>query len=230
MTSSARPSSIGGISSPSALAVLRLITNSNLTGNCTGSSLGLRAHEDAVGVVRCAPEIIDQVIPIGEQATELNEETERIDGWKAVAYRQCCNLRAMGAREGIRQHDQAAIWRVRKCGNYGFELRGVVNVCGARLHWQGHGGGFEGVQPIFATRACPSGSLSGYPISAPMRRIRSGCCARATSGYTVPPSSVRNSRRLMGTPSVRGSHPTTSLKSSCCASQHFGPPDFRNGL
>ena len=40
ITSSARPSSIGEISRPSALAVLRLITNSNLTGPWTGSSLG----------------------------------------------------------------------------------------------------------------------------------------------------------------------------------------------
>jgi hypothetical protein len=28
-------------------------------------------------------------------------------------------------------------------------------------------------------------------------------------------------------PSSRGSHPTTSLKKLCCASQHFGSPDFR---
>jgi hypothetical protein len=30
-------------------------------------------------------------------------------------------------------------------------------------------------------------------------------------------------------PIVEGSHPTTSLKKPCCASQHFSPPDFRNG-
>ena len=28
---------------------------------------------------------------------------------------------------------------------------------------------------------------------------------------------------------VEGSHPTISLKKLCCASQHFGPSDFRNG-
>src|SRR3954465_4403462 len=41
MTSSARASSKGGTSSPSALAVFRLITNSNLVGCSTGSSAGL---------------------------------------------------------------------------------------------------------------------------------------------------------------------------------------------
>src|SRR5947209_11547730 len=41
MTSSARASSDGGTVSPSALAVLRLITSSNLVGCCTGKSAGL---------------------------------------------------------------------------------------------------------------------------------------------------------------------------------------------
>ena len=41
ITSSARPSSDGGIVRPSALAVLRLITSSNLVGCSTGRSAGL---------------------------------------------------------------------------------------------------------------------------------------------------------------------------------------------
>jgi hypothetical protein len=41
ITSSARVSSVGGIVSPSALAVLRLITISNLAGSWTGRSAGL---------------------------------------------------------------------------------------------------------------------------------------------------------------------------------------------
>src|SRR6185295_10867248 len=41
ITSSARASRLGGISRPSAFAVLRLITSANLTGAWTGSSLGL---------------------------------------------------------------------------------------------------------------------------------------------------------------------------------------------
>src|SRR5262249_8677977 len=40
ITSSARASSVGGTSRPSALAVLRLITNSYLVGACTGRSPG----------------------------------------------------------------------------------------------------------------------------------------------------------------------------------------------
>src|SRR4051794_24253032 len=40
ITSSARPSKVVGKSSPSALAVLRLITSSYLVGACTGRSAG----------------------------------------------------------------------------------------------------------------------------------------------------------------------------------------------
>src|SRR5262245_53616643 len=40
ITSSARASTLAGISMPSAFAVLRLITNSYLVGACTGSSAG----------------------------------------------------------------------------------------------------------------------------------------------------------------------------------------------
>src|SRR6516164_8519401 len=40
ITSSARASSVGGTSRPSAFAVLRLITSSNLVGACTGRSAG----------------------------------------------------------------------------------------------------------------------------------------------------------------------------------------------
>src|SRR5262245_58949159 len=38
-----------------------------------------------------------------------------------------------------------------------------------------------------------------------------------------------NSRRLMGIPSVRGLHPYHIVEKPCCATQHSGPPDFRNG-
>src|SRR5262249_8332876 len=41
ITSSARARSVDGISSPSALAVLRLMTSSNFVGACTGRSAGL---------------------------------------------------------------------------------------------------------------------------------------------------------------------------------------------
>jgi PAS domain-containing protein len=55
-------------------------------------------------------------------------------------------------------------------------------------------------------QACASGSLSAYPISTPIRRIWSGCCARADIGHAAaPPRSVMNWRRFTGHPH-RSSH------------------------
>jgi GAF domain len=43
-----------------------------------------------------------------------------------------------------------------------------------------------------------SGSFSDHPISTPIRRLPSACCARAASGHTAaPPTRVMKSRRLM---------------------------------
>ena len=55
MISSARASTDGGIVRPSALAVLRLMTSSNLVGCSTGRSAGLRALQDLVHVDGGAP-------------------------------------------------------------------------------------------------------------------------------------------------------------------------------
>jgi len=51
------------------------------------------------------------------QAADCSELTVGIDGREAVAGRQRCDLYAMGIREGIRHHDQAAIRRACLFGN-----------------------------------------------------------------------------------------------------------------
>src|SRR5947209_5950919 len=51
MTSSARASTDDGMSRPSALAVLRLITSSYLPGACTGRSAG---YSQVIGLNECA--------------------------------------------------------------------------------------------------------------------------------------------------------------------------------
>ena len=61
-----------------------------------GKLARLRALEDAIGIGRRAPKIIEQVISVGQQAAEFSEETERIDGRETVASRQRCDLHAMG--------------------------------------------------------------------------------------------------------------------------------------
>jgi HNH endonuclease len=59
---------------------------------------------------------------------------------------------------------------------------------------------------------CPSG-LSARPISTPIRRIRSPCCARAASGHAVaPPSNVMNARRFTRSPRQRGRAASAELR------------------
>jgi hypothetical protein len=123
MTSSARCCRNKGTSRPSALAVLRLITSSYLVGACTGSSLGFSPLEDAIYIGRRSPKIIGQVNAVGQQAADLSEKTERIDGRETVASRQRCDLYAIGNREGIRDHDQAAIQLASLCSNDKYRAR-----------------------------------------------------------------------------------------------------------
>jgi hypothetical protein len=80
----------------------------------------------------------------------------------------------------------------------GFILRPSLQPNRCRLCWNA------------ATRACASGSSSAWPMSTPIRRTRSGCCARAGSGQiaAVPPISVMNSRRLMP---IMGFDPSRAL-------------------
>src|SRR5262249_50761950 len=57
-----------------------------------------------------------------------------------------------------------------------------------------------------AARACPSGSSSRVGINMPIRRSRSGCCARAASGHTAaePAIPLMKSRRRIAAPKAQG--------------------------
>ena len=88
ITSSARASSVGGTSRPSALAVLRLIT-SLVLGRRLHRQVGrLLALEDAVDVVGRAPILVDVIGPIGDQAASGDEETFVVDRGQLVPSRQ----------------------------------------------------------------------------------------------------------------------------------------------
>ena len=56
-----------------------------------------------------------------------------------------------------------------------------------------------------------------------------GCRAGDASDHAAaPPRSVMNSRRFIRILSPRIT-PYHIVENPCCASQHFGPPDFRSG-
>ena len=73
ITSSARASNVGGISRPSALAVLRLIDEFVLGRRLHRQVGGLLALEDAIDVAGRAPVPVDHIGPIGDQTASGDE-------------------------------------------------------------------------------------------------------------------------------------------------------------
>ena len=77
ITSSARASSVGGTSRPSALAVLRLIDQLVLGRRLHRQVGRLLALEDAIDVAGRAPVLVDRIRPIGDQAAGGDEDSGR---------------------------------------------------------------------------------------------------------------------------------------------------------
>ena len=91
-----------------ALAVLRLITSSNLVGCCTGRSCGFRAFQDAIDVIGRAQEQVGIVDAIGHQTAGRGERTREIDGGQAVFGRGSEDRVAMHDGEDVGQDQQSA--------------------------------------------------------------------------------------------------------------------------
>src|SRR5215217_4985490 len=79
ITSSARARSVGGTSRPSALAVLRLIASSYLTGSLNREVGRLLTPEHAIDVRRRAPVLVDDISAVSDQTAARNEESQRIN-------------------------------------------------------------------------------------------------------------------------------------------------------
>src|SRR5262249_21915319 len=87
MTWSARARSAGGMVTPRALAVRRLMVSSNFVGCSTGRSPGLAPLEDLVHVGRSAPKCIRDTRSVGDEGASLSMVDQQRDGRQAVP---CC--------------------------------------------------------------------------------------------------------------------------------------------
>ena len=134
ITSSARASSVGGTSRPSALAVLRLITSSNLVG-CLHRQVGrLLALEDTVDVAGGATELVDIVSPVGDQAADDDEGALEVDRGQLVLGRQPDDQGAMTNRRSARRHDQPAVGRAREGRDGAVNLGRLARADRVHLH------------------------------------------------------------------------------------------------
>ena len=88
ITSSARSRIDGGTASPSAVAVLRFTTISNLVGNCTGEIARLLAAQDAINIGGGATPEVYPVGSVGEQTTVSGKVRIPIDCGYVVSGRR----------------------------------------------------------------------------------------------------------------------------------------------
>jgi hypothetical protein len=107
MISSTRAGTVAGTSRPSALAVLRLIINSNLVGRITGRSV-----ENAAGVVANQPVSIDVIHSIAHKASDDDIYSERINCGYRITGSQRGNLLALAEEKRIAQNYQTvgSLW------------------------------------------------------------------------------------------------------------------------
>jgi hypothetical protein len=104
ITSSARASSVGGASTPGALAVVRLMTRSNLVGCSTGMSPGLVPRRIRSTMSAARRKQIGEIGSVRHETAGLNIIAGIKDRRQPRAERKSDNARAVGGKEGI-AHD-----------------------------------------------------------------------------------------------------------------------------
>src|SRR5262249_26128333 len=115
ITSSARASSVGGTSRPSALAVFTLIVSSYLTGALRRQISGILTLEDAIDVGRRAADDVERVGSVGHQGAFGDELSKTVDRRQAMALRQRHNQRTVGVCERGPRNDQPSARPACKC-------------------------------------------------------------------------------------------------------------------
>jgi len=111
---------------PSALAVLRLITNSNLVAFCTGRSAGFFALKDAIDVASGLPALTERVRSVGDQDPISDQETGLIARRQSVSRRQRDDQIEIVDRQRACGSNQAAIRSARKIGHSLFDVSGFT--------------------------------------------------------------------------------------------------------
>jgi hypothetical protein len=130
------------------------------------------------------------------------------------------------------------VFSLRACTDPIARDRPMRSACSIRMFWPARHPNFCNVCTNAARRLRSSGSVSGNCASEPMRRICSGCCARAARGQAAaPPTTAINSRRFSRPNCIRCpqaeslGQDTASVRISqgLAAVRDFGPANVRVG-
>src|SRR5262249_42352202 len=106
MTSSARASSMGGTSMPSALAVTRLTAKSKMAGNMMGKLGGAFAFQNPASICSKLPIIVRNVHAIAHQTPTQNAFTKIENGRNGMTCRQRHKLLVAALQERITAYEQ----------------------------------------------------------------------------------------------------------------------------
>ena len=130
------------------MAVLRLMTSSNLVGALHRQVGRLLALEDAIDVAGRASVLVDQIGAVGDQAATGDVEAEGVDRGQAVPDRKRRDQIAMTDRQRARQHDQTAIQLPREPRDGALDLPCVAHVDRPQLHSKRRRHGLDRAQPL----------------------------------------------------------------------------------
>ena len=130
ITSSARASSDGGTSRPSALAVLRLMTSSILVRRLHRQVGRLLALEDAIDVARRAPVLIDRTPVRRTSARHRLDNSDMGRQRAAETARKRNNHDCEEIAVAARRHNHAAIGGASKYRKAAFDFRCIARANG----------------------------------------------------------------------------------------------------
>ena len=106
ISSSARTSNADGMVSPSAFAVLRLMTSSYRLGDSTGQGGRAGAAEDPVDVDGRAAELLGEARRVGHETSQLGELPQRVDARQPVLAGQLGDALSLREQEGVTRRQQ----------------------------------------------------------------------------------------------------------------------------
>ena len=230
ITSSARASSVGGTLRPSALAVLRLMTSSNLVG-CPHRQVGrLLALEDAAGIDADLTKHLGDVGSVAHQPADFDNGARGMQGDR-MACRQLASWSRRLVKKGISAYEEGVGPLARKsCEGridfvagagvedlnlqpHGARCRFHIPQCGLRA------GGIARIDEHGHTRGC------GHQLTQEFQPLCRQLRGEKLTPVRLPPGRARLATR----PSLTGSSPTVKttgivVVAALAANAAGGPP------
>jgi hypothetical protein len=117
ITSSAWKRSVGGRVRPKTWAAVRLMTNSNVVGCSTGSSVGFSPLQDIVHIHGNASKVPGHARPAGHEPTGVDKFPLGVEGGQPLVGRERRDKKAESENQPDSAATQGSFLNLRTCGN-----------------------------------------------------------------------------------------------------------------